>query len=54
MAYNVDPSFKLEGTPYEVQQIIGIGAYGQVRQAVDMVNIPLPCVNHILVFNSRK
>jgi len=30
-----DPNFKLDGTPYDVEQMIGIGAYGQVRQAVD-------------------
>ncbi|CAD5214961.1 unnamed protein product [Bursaphelenchus xylophilus] len=33
-----DPSFKLDGSPYEVEQIIGIGAYGQVRQAIDVRN----------------
>ncbi|KAI6228540.1 Mitogen-activated protein kinase [Aphelenchoides besseyi] len=27
--------FKLDGTPYDVEQMIGIGAYGQVRQAID-------------------
>uniref|UniRef100_A0A1I7RPJ4 Protein kinase domain-containing protein n=1 Tax=Bursaphelenchus xylophilus TaxID=6326 RepID=A0A1I7RPJ4_BURXY len=32
-----DPSFKLDGSPYEVEQIIGIGAYGQVRQAIDVL-----------------
>ncbi|KAI6183695.1 Mitogen-activated protein kinase [Aphelenchoides bicaudatus] len=26
--------FKLDGTPYQVDQMIGIGAYGQVRQAI--------------------
>jgi hypothetical protein len=32
-----EAQFKLEGTPYDVEQMIGIGAYGQVRQAVDRV-----------------
>jgi hypothetical protein len=32
-----DPQFKLDGTPYDVDQMIGIGAYGQVRQAIDRV-----------------
>ncbi|CAD5210169.1 unnamed protein product [Bursaphelenchus okinawaensis] len=34
----VDVNFKLDGSPYEVEQMIGIGAYGQVRQAIDVKN----------------
>lgn len=33
-----DSQFKLEGVPYDVEQMIGIGAYGTVRQAVDRVS----------------
>lgn len=33
----MDINFRVEGTPYAIEKVIGVGAYGAVGMAKDMV-----------------